>query len=94
MQIKQNRNKCRAISKLHFVSCLSRRSTAVAPSPSCSNTPKELKTLFCWAVIIAFWLQIKNNEAENPSKAEKLSRLQPALTKNFLVLVKSETDQD
>jgi len=33
---KQNLNKCRTISKLHFASCFSRRATAVAHS--CSNT--------------------------------------------------------
>jgi len=29
-------------------------------------------------------------EAENPSKAENLSRLQPASTQNFLILVKKK----
>jgi len=37
--IKQNRNKCHAISKLHFASCFSSRTTAVAPSSS--NTQKN-----------------------------------------------------
>jgi len=93
VQIKQNRNKSRAISKLHFVSFFSRRATAVAPSLS-SNTQKKLKLLICWAVIIAFDYKLRTIEVENPSKAEKLSKLQLALTQNLQVLVKSETDQD